>query len=136
MVAFGPTEGEHQFAPGRRASLLLLAGIVVLAGFLRVHRLGDLPPGFFCDEAGLGYNAYSILETGRDENGVFLPLFVWSFDTSYKNPVFIYSGVLPVAALGLSEFLRAFQALPWAPMRDNRTRRPRLSATPPSTKWR
>jgi hypothetical protein len=100
---FGPSEREHRFAPGRWTCMALLAGILVLAGVLRMQRLGDLPPGFFCDEAGLGYNAYSILETGRDENGVFLPLFVWSFRTSYKNPVFIYSAVLPVALFGLNE---------------------------------
>ena len=42
--------------------------------------------------AALGYNAYSILETGRDENGALLPLFVWSFNVSYKNPIFRMHG--------------------------------------------
>jgi 4-amino-4-deoxy-L-arabinose transferase-like glycosyltransferase len=104
LTLFGPSEHEQRFAPGRWTCMAVLACIVVLAGVLRVQRLGDLPPGFFCDEAGLGYNAYSILETGKDENGVFLPLFVWSFDTSYKNPIFIYSAVAPVAVFGPSEF--------------------------------
>ena len=48
--------------------------------------------GFFCDEAGNGYNAYLLLTTGRDENDERLPLYVWSFGVSYKNPVFIYAG--------------------------------------------
>ncbi len=81
-----------------------LVAIVILAAIVRVYNLGDLPAGFFCDEAGLGYNAYSILQTGRDENGEFLPLFIWSFGVSYKNPIFIYAATGPIAALGLSEF--------------------------------
>lgn len=81
-------------------ALVLITG---LGAFLRVHRLGDLPPGLFCDEAALGYNAYSLLKTGRDETGAFLPLYVWSFGVSYKNPVFIYSAIAPVAAFGLNE---------------------------------
>jgi hypothetical protein len=31
------------------------------------------------DEAALGYNAYSVLETGHDEYGQFLPLIFKSF---------------------------------------------------------
>lgn len=104
LVLFGPSERERLFSPRPRTCAALLAGIIALGGFLRLYRLAELPPGFYCDEAGLGYNAYSILTTGRDENGVSLPLFVWSFDTSYKNPVFIYSAVIPVALFGLSEF--------------------------------
>jgi len=100
----GRTDVHDGFPPSPRSTRLVLVFILLLAGFLRIQRLDELPPGFFCDEAGLGYNAYSILETGKDENGESLPLFVWSFRTSYKNPVFIYSAVPPVAALGLSEF--------------------------------
>jgi 4-amino-4-deoxy-L-arabinose transferase-like glycosyltransferase len=78
--------------------------VVVLAAVLRVYQLGDVPAGFFCDEAGNGYNAYSLLTAGVDENGTRWPLYIWSFDVSYKNPVFIYSAMLPVAVLGLNEF--------------------------------
>src|SRR5262249_22642400 len=77
--------------------------IVALAALLRIYDLRDLPPGFFCDEAGNGYNAYSLLETGRDENGELLPLYIWSFGVAYKNPVYIYAATGPVAALGLNE---------------------------------
>lgn len=81
-----------------------LLAITAGAAVIRVVGLSDLPPGLFCDEAGLGYNAHSLLHTGRDENGAFLPLYVWSFGVSYKNPVFIYSAMLPVGLFGLSEF--------------------------------
>jgi len=103
-VLFGPNERERQFQPSRRLALTLLTLIILMAAGLRVYRLGDLPAGFFCDEAGLGYNVYSLLRTGRDETGAFLPLYVWSFDVSYKNPVFIYSAAIPVTLFGLNEF--------------------------------
>lgn len=89
--------------PPRGLTFALLAGIVLIGTALRVYHLEQLPAGFYCDEAGLGYNAWSILQTGRDETGARLPLLVWSFDTSYKNPVWLYSALAPIAALGLNE---------------------------------
>jgi hypothetical protein len=82
------------------------AGLLVvtaLAAVVRVVDLRDLPPGFFCDEAGNGYNSYLLLTTGKDENRERFPLYIWSFGVAYKNPVFIYAATLPIAALGLSE---------------------------------
>ncbi len=96
-------DNEDPGSPLSRGVIVALALIVTAAVGLRLYNLSELPAGFFCDEAGLGYNAYSILETGRDETGAFLPLYVWSFDVSYKNPVFVYSTILPVAVFGLTE---------------------------------
>jgi 4-amino-4-deoxy-L-arabinose transferase-like glycosyltransferase len=101
---FGPDDRERRAAPPRLLTAFLFAAIVLLALFLRVVELDRLPDGFYCDEAGLGYNAYSILRTGTDETGAFLPLYVWSFGVSYKNPVFIYASMIPLALLGPSDF--------------------------------
>jgi 4-amino-4-deoxy-L-arabinose transferase-like glycosyltransferase len=101
---FGPDERERLAAPPRLLTASLFAAIVLLALFLRVFQLDRLPDGFYCDEAGLGYNAYSILRTGLDETGAFLPLYVWSFGVSYKNPVFIYASMIPLALLGPTDF--------------------------------
>ncbi len=81
-----------------------LLAILALAAVLRVYDLGNLPPGLFCDEAALGVNARLILESGRDENRELLPLYVWSFGVSYKNPVFIYAATVPIALFGLNDF--------------------------------
>ncbi len=81
-----------------------LAAVVLLALFLRVWQLEDVPAGLYCDEAGNGYNAYALGTAGIDENGTWLPLYVWSFGTAYKNPLFIYAAILPVKLLGLSAF--------------------------------
>src|SRR5579862_2136800 len=98
------TESAASALPGRRAFWIGLLAIVALAAVVRIAGLRDLPPGLFCDEAGNGYNSYLLLTTGHDENHELLPLYVWSFGVSYKNPVFIYAATLPIALFGLSEF--------------------------------
>lgn len=77
--------------------------IILLAFFLRIPFLGELPDGITIDEAGQGYSAYSILKTGRDEWGDFLPLNPRGFG-DYKPPVFMYLLVPSIAIFGLSEF--------------------------------
>jgi 4-amino-4-deoxy-L-arabinose transferase-like glycosyltransferase len=95
------------FLRGRRRLPLLVAAavgaVVVLAAVVRIVSLADNPPGFFCDEASFGFNAYSILQSGEDEHGVRLPLFFRAFG-EYKFGLFIYSQVPLIAALGLTEF--------------------------------
>ena len=76
--------------------------IFVIAIFLRFYKLGT----FRClnwDEASFGYNAYSILKTGRDEYGVKLPLQFKSVG-DYKAPLYIYLSVPVIKVLGLNEF--------------------------------
>ena len=82
--------------------LILFFLILVLAGFLRVYHLASNPVGFFCDEASIGYNAYLLFMTGRDEYGKVVPMFFKSFGV-YRPPIFVYSTVPFVALLGLSE---------------------------------
>jgi 4-amino-4-deoxy-L-arabinose transferase-like glycosyltransferase len=60
------------------------------------------PPCFNADEAAFSYNAYSILKTGKDEYGTFLPLRLKSFG-DYKMPLFSYLSVPFIAAFGLNE---------------------------------
>jgi len=65
--------------------------------------LGSIPNGIFCDEASAGYDAYSILETGRDRSGTFLPLFLKSFD-KYDEAFYAYLIVPFIQIFGLNEF--------------------------------
>ena len=52
---------------------LPLISIIVIAVIFRFVNLANIPIGFNDDEAAFGYNAYSILKTGKDEWGRFLP---------------------------------------------------------------
>lgn len=76
--------------------------ILVLAALLRFWGLANNPPHLTSDEAAIGYNAYSILKTGRDEHGEFLPLIFKSFG-DWKPGLYIYLTVPFVAILGLTE---------------------------------
>lgn len=60
------------------------------------------PPSFNADEAAFGYNAYSLLKTGRDEYGTFLPLRLKSFG-DYKMPLYSYFSIPFIAVMGLNE---------------------------------
>lgn len=84
-----------------------LWGILILATILRLVRLGSIPPHLTPDEASLGYNAYSILKTGKDEYGKFLPIIFKSFG-DYKPGLYIYATVPFVAIFGLNEFAVRF----------------------------
>lgn len=53
---------------------LLFLTIIILATVLRFISLERIPNGFIPEEVSTGWNAYSILKTGRDEWGTFLPL--------------------------------------------------------------
>ncbi|MFZ0887386.1 MAG: glycosyltransferase family 39 protein [Candidatus Binataceae bacterium] len=64
------------------------------------------------DEACDGYDAYSILKTGRDHHGNFLPLVMQGF-SDYRMPLFQYSLVPLVAAFGLKPAVVRLGAALW-----------------------
>jgi len=70
-------------------------------------QVSSAPPSLNWDEISHGYNAYSILKTGKDEWGRALPTIFRAYG-DYKLPVYIYSTVLPVAVFGLNEFAVRF----------------------------
>lgn len=87
--------------------IALLIVIVCLGAFLRLHKLDTVPNGFYADEAAIGYNAFSILETGKDEYGKVSPIYFRSFG-DYKIPLYIYLTTIPVYFFGLTVFATRF----------------------------
>lgn len=77
--------------------------LTIISFCLRFFLLGSIPQGFSNDEASLGYNAYSILKTGKDEFGSFLPLAFKAFG-EYKAPLYIYASLPFIAFFDLNEF--------------------------------
>lgn len=86
-----------------KKTLLLLVVVLFLGLFLRFWRLPSSPVSLSIDEVAIGYNAYSILKTGRDEWGEFMPLAFRSIG-DYKLPLLEYLMVPSIAILGLTEF--------------------------------
>ncbi len=77
--------------------------VILLAAFLRIYKLDQLPPGLNWDEAAAGYNAYTIANWRKDEWGQSFPLVFTSFRDD-KHPVHIYITAIFVKFLGLSDF--------------------------------
>lgn len=72
--------------------------ILLLAFFLRFINIDSNPPALYGDEQTLVYDAYSILKTGRDQTGDFLPL---TFAMSEgRPPVYVYLSIPFVAVFG------------------------------------
>lgn len=70
-----------------------------MAFILRFYQVAEKPHDLYIDEVSIGYNAYSILKTGKDEYGIFLPLFFKSLG-DYKLPVYVYLTALSEAVFG------------------------------------
>jgi len=90
-----------------RYYLIILALIFVLAFFLRFNKLASIPNGLYQDEIAIGYNAYSILTTGKDEYGKAFPLYFKSFGDQ-KLPVYIYTTVISEKLFGVNAFAVRF----------------------------
>lgn len=80
-------------------SRLLVALILCAGTFLRLWDLNNVPPHLRNDEAAYGYNAYSLLLTGKDEYGESFPLIFKSFG-DWKPGLYIYFTIPFVYFLG------------------------------------
>ncbi len=91
----------------KKLYILFLTAIFLLGFFLRFYQLGQIPGSLDWDEASWGYNAYSILHTGRDEYGIKMPMSFRAFG-DYKQPVYVYLDAASIAIFGLNSFAVRF----------------------------
>jgi len=91
----------------KNIKLVTLFGIIIIAAVLRLWQLGNVPPSPDWDEAALGYNAFSILQTGRDEYGEKLPVLLKSFG-DYKPALYSYLSVPSIVIFDLTTFAVRF----------------------------
>ena len=87
----------------RNTPYVFLFAIALLAIGYRFYSISTLPVSLYWDEVSIGYNAYSIATTGKDEFGVTMPLLFKAYN-DYKLPTYIYLSVIPVKLFGLNEF--------------------------------
>ncbi len=79
---------------------ILLAIVLVLAIIIRFYDIGS-SPALNPDEAALGYNAYSLILTGKDEHGLSWPLHFKSFG-DYKPGGYVYLAIPFIKVFGLT----------------------------------
>ncbi|OGM21169.1 hypothetical protein A2771_02795 [Candidatus Woesebacteria bacterium RIFCSPHIGHO2_01_FULL_38_26b] len=86
--------------------LIQIVGIVaifIFGLFLYFYKLDKVPSGFYIDEALPGYNAYSLLKTGKDEYGKYFPTAL-RFYGSYNPPLYTYLTIPSIYLFGLNVF--------------------------------
>lgn len=94
-----------------KLSLLLLILIIFFGAVLRLVDLDKNPSGLYVDEAAIGYNAYSILKTGKDEYGKVLPIFIRSYGV-FASPLYTYLSIPIIYFFDLNVFsMRLLSAL-------------------------
>ncbi|MCX7928163.1 MAG: hypothetical protein N2558_00570 [Patescibacteria group bacterium] len=76
--------------------------IIFIAFTLRFWNLGGYP-ALNADEAALGYNAYSLIKTGKDEHANPFPIHFQSFN-DYKPGFYVYLAIPFVWLFGLNEW--------------------------------
>lgn len=81
--------------------------ILILTIITRFIFLDSNPPSLNWDEISHGYNAFSILTTGKDEWGKILPIIFRSYG-DYKLPVYIYLTSISEFFFGLNVFAVRF----------------------------
>ncbi len=68
----------------------ILVALIFLIGFsVRIIGITDYPNGFNCDEASIGYEAYSVLNYGIDRNGNSWPVFLEAWGSG-QNALYMY----------------------------------------------
>lgn len=79
----------------------VLLSVILCAFFVLTYQLDLVPVGLNQDEAVAGYDAFSLLHTGRDHHGNFLPIMFESFG-DWTSPVLTYLMMPSVALFSLS----------------------------------
>lgn len=86
---------------------LILTAIIILAAVFRLWQLGNIPPSPDWDEAAIGYDAYSLIHTGQDQFGKYLPVVLRSLD-DYKPALYAYLTIPSILVFGLTVFAVRF----------------------------
>ena len=87
-----------------------LFAILLLGILLRTFQFPNIPPGLFVDEAGAGYETFSLLHTGADRWGIPRPVYFISWGSG-QSVLYSYLSMPIVAVLGLSRF--SIRLLSW-----------------------
>lgn len=88
----------------RNVLLLLLGTIFLIGSAIRIVGLGSIPSGLVDDEADVGYDAYSLTKTGRDQWGQSWPLVSFRGFGDYRTPLYTYFAIPSIKTFGLTPF--------------------------------
>lgn len=79
----------------------IFIAIIAITLATRLFQIEELPPGLNNDEVSQGYNAFSLLHTGKDRYGQDFPILFKSY-YSFQAPLYTYFTIIPNFFLGNS----------------------------------
>ena len=82
---------------------IVLSAIFLIGILIRIVGISDYPNALNVDEASAGYEAYSILTTGNDRNGNFLPVYLVAWGSG-QNALLTYLIIPFIWLFGLTTF--------------------------------
>jgi hypothetical protein len=83
---------------------LAFFAIVVIAAWVRLAGLTQIPPALYWEEVALGYDAWSLLKTGKDHHGHPWPVVAAESFGDWKPTGYLYALLPTLSIFGLSEF--------------------------------
>ena len=86
----------------KRVFFILFSLIFLLATFLRLKNITSTPPSPYWEEVALGYDAYSILKTGRDHHANVWPIAAFESFGDWKPSLYFYVLVPFIKVFGLN----------------------------------
>lgn len=81
----------------KKVKLILLLALLIGAAAVRLYKLDTVPASLYFDEIDLGYQARSLIETGKDYRGSWSPFFVHSVN-DIRAPINAYL-IIPTTLL-------------------------------------
>ncbi len=88
----------------KNSVIFLFAVIAVLAIWTRLSQLDSLPIAPYWEEAALGYDAYSLLKTGKDHHGNPWPILAIESFGDWKPSGYFYAAIPSIALFDLTVF--------------------------------
>ena len=87
----------------QRIFLIIFTLILSVGVGLRLYGITQFPPSLYWEEVALGYDAYSILETGQDHHGHSFPIVAFESFGDWKPSLYFYVLVPFIKFFGLTE---------------------------------
>ncbi len=87
-----------------RNHIAIILAILFVAVVLRVYSLASLPISPYWEEVAVAYDAYSLLQTGHDHHGNFLPVVALESFGDWKPSGYAYAQIPSIAVFGLHTF--------------------------------
>lgn len=89
---------------------IIIIVLFFVAIFFRVWRLDSVPPSVSLDEASIGYNAFSILQTGMDEYKTKWPIVLRAYD-DWRPGLYVYLVLASIPLFGLTSLAVRFPSV-------------------------